>query len=65
MPPRAVFTNNAPFFIRAKARASIMPSVSLVRGQWIDTKSDCASNSSSVTERAPRRAISSALTYGS
>jgi len=37
-----------------------IPSVSSLRGQWTDTKSDCASSSSSSTLTAPFAAITSA-----
>ena len=47
MPPRAVLMRRAPGFMRLSSCAPSKPSVSAVRGRWIDTKSDCTSSASS------------------
>ena len=55
MPPRAVLIRYAVGFIRPSSRAPIRFRVCSLSGQWIETKSASASNSSSDTGRARRR----------
>ena len=66
MPPRAVLMSRAPAFISDSSCAPISPSVSGVRGRWIDTKSACTRSASSEgIASTPISFARSALTYGS
>ncbi len=66
MPPRAVFTRRAPGFISDSSCSPIRPSVSLVRGRWIVTKSAWTSSASSVgITSTPISFARSDETYGS
>ena len=47
-PPREVLTSRAPCFISDSSCSPISPSVSGVRGRWIETKSACTRSASSV-----------------
>eukprot|EP01022_Parablepharisma_sp_SALTPOND_P004193 TRINITY_DN118_c0_g1_i10.p1 TRINITY_DN118_c0_g1~~TRINITY_DN118_c0_g1_i10.p1 ORF type:complete len:1227 (-),score=392.65 TRINITY_DN118_c0_g1_i10:741-4421(-) len=61
MRPREALMKMALRFIRPNSRAPIMRSVSGVKGSIRQTKSDCASSASRLTQRAPSSRSASAL----